>query len=65
MNLAEAIREAVETNDARKAGRIADTLRASGCRYADIFKMFHKATAIALPEFDALMYEADKLTSRS
>jgi len=59
------IRAAVERDDARKAGRIADGLRASGWRYNAIFEIFHEVTAIALPEFDALMYEADELTSRS
>ena len=65
MTLGDTIRAAVTQDDARKAGRIADSLRGSGLRYSQIFKMFHQATGIDAPEFDALMYEADELTSRS
>ncbi len=64
MTLAEQIRAAVTQDDARKAGRIADTLRGHGFRYTQIQKMFNKATGIDAGDFDALMYEADELTSR-
>ena len=62
--LAEQIRAAVTQDDARKAGRIADTLRGHGFRYSQIAQMFNKAAEIDAADFDALMYEADELAWR-
>ncbi len=65
MTLTEAIREAVTQDDAGKAGRIAERLRGDGFKYAHIAQFFNRAAGIGTAEFDALMYEADELSSRS
>ena len=65
MTLAEQIRAAVTQDDARKAGRIADNLRGRGLRYTQILEIFTRHSGIDAADFDALMYEADKLTGRS
>ena len=63
--LGEAIRETIATQDAARAGRIADRLRCMGLNYKQSFDVVKRCAPDAeLPEWDALLYEADSLESR-
>lgn len=66
MTLGDKIREAIKHQDATLAGRIADRLRyRHGLNYAQSFEIVKKAAPdIELPDWDALLYEADDLDSR-
>ncbi len=64
MTGAEAIRKAVTENDAKLAGRISDDMRSRGIRYSGVFASFNRVTGIDAADFDALMYEADTISSR-
>jgi hypothetical protein len=59
MTLAEAIQEAVATNNAEACGRIAELLRFRGMDYAGTYELVHKLTGIELPEWDSLLYETE------
>ena len=65
MTLGETIKKAVSTDDAKLAGRIAERLRGDGWKYDHIAQFFKRAAGIDAAKFDALMYEADELMSRS
>ncbi len=65
MTLGDAIRDAIKTQDAARAGRISDRLRRMGLNYKQQFEVVKRAAPdTELPDWDALLYEADEATSR-
>lgn len=64
--LGDKIREAIETQDATLAGRIADQLRFKhGLNFQQSFEVIKKASPdTELADWAALLYEADTLDSR-
>lgn len=59
MTLGDAITRAVAQRDARMAGFVADVLRDRGFSYGEVYTFVNEHTAIALAEWETLMYEAD------
>jgi hypothetical protein len=60
MTVAESIKEAVRTGDAKLAGRMVDLLRfKKGASYEEIYRMAHRLTGISPDDWEQLMYEAD------
>lgn len=59
----QSIRDAVETEDARLAGAVADKLREAGYDYQATFEAFERAVpGIERRDFEQLLYEADGLS---
>ena len=64
--LGDAIREAIANQDATRAGRISDRLRRMGLNYQQQFDVVKRAAPdTELPDWDALLYQADEAESRS
>ena len=59
MTLKDAIKKAVRERDAQAALSIAEHCRSSGMNYDGTYAWVRKHTDIALPEWDALLYEAE------
>ena len=66
MTLGDAIRDALKTKDAAKAGSISDRLRFQyGLNYNQSFDVVKRAKpGTELAEWDALLYEADTIADR-
>jgi len=63
--LRERIRTAVKGEDAAACGKFTADLRARGFNYSGIYRLVSNITGIGAAEWDALLYEADELASRS
>lgn len=57
--IGEALKAAIESRDAEQIGRIVESLRLRGLNYPQTYAMAKKLTGIELPEWDALLEEAD------
>jgi hypothetical protein len=63
MTINEAIVRAVNEGNARMAGSIADQMFfRHGWNYNRIYDLAKKLTGISGPDWDALMYEADRIS---
>lgn len=61
MTFGDAIKKAVETNDARLAGDIVMRAREMGANYNDVYAAVKRVTGIELAAWDDLLLEADAL----
>lgn len=53
----ELLAKAIDTNNAKLAGQVADKLRLSGCNYADIFRLVQAVRPeVTAADWEALMY---------
>ncbi len=64
MTLGDKIRDAIKRNDATAAGWAADLMRNMGLNYSQSFQVVQKAAPeTELADWDALLYESDRLDS--
>ena len=61
MKLNDAIKTSVQEKNLEKINNIALFFRLRGFTHEQTFDIFHELTGIDLPEFDELLYQADKL----
>ena len=60
MTIVEAVKKAVEDDDPRLAGAVADTLRfKAGLDYNGTYAFAHEHTGVGEAEWEGLMYRAD------